>query len=87
MQKLFLKQLFIGHESEKQNLSFQTDFYCNFKTKEFLFTTSVSVLHLQSACARGSKGMKKMIWESEEKNKFLCRFRVGPYTKRLWPRS
>ena len=41
---------------KKQKLSFQTDFFCNIKMKKFLFTTSVSLLHLQNAaCLCGWK--------------------------------
>ena len=57
--------------------------------KKFLFTTSVSWLHLRSRCsvfAVRSERIKELVWESEEKI-VICRLKGGLYGKRLWPRS
>ena len=52
----FQTSFLLDKKVENQKLSFQTDFYCNIKIKKFFFTTSVSVLHLQSAaCMCGWK--------------------------------
>ena len=89
VQKLFSKTAFYSTSKlKKKSFIFKTEFYCNIKMKKFLFTTSVSLLHFQSAaCLCGWKWMGENIDLREWGKKIIFWPRVGRAVRKNFDRG